>query len=132
MIKSTKFLAAAALTGLVLGVAGLATAPVATSANAAAGQGGDFVSDRIGGAFASIVEIAPDQALTDAAARVAKGDFLGKPGCLGAVWPNISPECLTTAEGAPVEAVRTVTVGYQEGESTTILMRMPAPEVASR
>jgi hypothetical protein len=28
--------------------------------------------------------------------------------------------------------VRTVTVDYQEGSSTTILMRMPAPEVASR
>ena len=94
MIKSTKFLAAAALTGLVLSIAGLAAAPFATSANAAAGQGEDFVSDRIGGAFASIVEIAPDQAITDAAARVAKGDFLGKPGCLGAIWPNIRPECL--------------------------------------
>ena len=132
MIKSTKFFAAAALTGLVLSMAGLAAAPFATSANAAAGQGENFVSDRIGGAFASIVEIAPDQAITDAAARVAKGDFLGKPGCLGATWPNISPECLTTADGTPVEAVRTVTVGYQEGASTTILVRMPAPEVASR
>jgi hypothetical protein len=58
-----------------------------------------------------------------------KGDL---PRCAGQSWPNVSPECLVRADGRPAGAVRTVTVGYQAGEATTVLVRMPAPLVASR
>jgi hypothetical protein len=131
MTKSKKFLTAAVLTGFALSVAGLTVASLNTTANASAGSH-DVVADRIGAAFASLDETSADPAIEAAAARVAKGDLEAKPGCGAATWPNISSDCLLKADGTVAPQVRTVTVGYQEGESTTILMRVPAPEVASR
>jgi hypothetical protein len=61
-----------------------------------------------------------------------KGDMLRRPSCADQVWPNIAPNCLVTADGAAPRAVRYVTIGYQSDPSTTVLVRMPALEVAAR
>jgi hypothetical protein len=37
-----------------------------------------------------------------------------------------------TADGKPAPHVRTITVGYQAGQSTTVLLRIPTAEVAQR
>jgi hypothetical protein len=132
MIQSRRFVAAAILFGLALIVAGLLAAPFNASARAAATIGPDVAAERIGQAFASFSEIEPDPALTAAAARVSKGDIGVPANCANAVWPNIDASCLSTADGAPAPRVRTITIGYQAGENTTVLVRIPAAEVAQR
>jgi len=130
MIKSTGILAAAALTGFALATSMMVVAPFNSSANAAAGQ--TYPAGRIGGAFAAATEFEAAPALMKAALRAAKGDLFASRDCGTATWPNIDRACLVTADGTPAPAVRTVTIGYQEGANTTILVRMPAPAIAAR
>lgn len=66
-----------------------------------------------------------------AADQAPRGDLLVPAGCLGQTWPDISAECLVSADGTPARQVRTVTIGYQAGDDTTVLVRMPAPQVAA-
>ena len=133
MIKSSKVLVATALAGFALTMAGLVAAPFNTSASAAAGQSsGDVVSERIGATFASLADIEPAPALHRAALRAAKGDLFAVRDCAGSVWPDISADCLATTDGSPAPAVRFITMGHQEGEATTILMRVPAAAIAAR
>jgi hypothetical protein len=63
-----------------------------------------------------------------------KGDFQRPaPGCAAQVWPNISPECLISADGTPIRlATRTVTVETREGANTSVLARLPVLELAKR
>jgi hypothetical protein len=89
-----------------------------------------MAADRIGMAFASLSEAAIDPAIAAAAARAPKGDFA--PACANAVWPNIEAACLATADGRPARHVRTITIGYQAGGNTTVLVRLPAAEIAQR
>lgn len=130
MFQSRLLVVAAILFGLVLVAAALVMAPFNASARAAASPEG-VAADRIGAAFASIEEARPDARIAAAAARASKGDF-GGPGCRGAVWPNVDASCLKRADGRPLRSVRTVTVGHQDGENTTVLVRVPAPEMAER
>lgn len=130
MIKSTRFFAVAALTGFAVLATAMAAAPLGASANAAAITG--YEAARIGGAFASIPDVEPSQALTKAAKQAVKGDREPVRGCAAATWPNIDRACLVTVDGRPAPAVRTITIGYQEGGSTTVLVRVPAAEIASR
>jgi len=135
MIRSRKLVAAAILTGIALIIAGLLIAPFSATARAAAGSAAtsSLAADRIGAAFASLSEMTPDPALFAAAARAAeKGDFAGGSSCAEAVWPNIDASCLRTTDGAPARHVRTITIGYQSGENTTVLVRVPSAEVAKR
>lgn len=131
MIQSRKFVAAAILVGIALIVAGLLIAPFNASARAAATQD-DVAADRIGGAFSTISERAPDAAITAAAAQLSKGDLGANPACAGATWPNIDASCLTKIDGSAAHPVRLITIGYQSGDATTVLVRVPAGEVASR
>ena len=131
MTKSTKILSVAALTGFALTMAGLVAAPFNTSANAA-GQVQFDSAGRIDGAFAAIQSVGPAPSLKTAVLRAAKGDLFAPVNCEGAVWPNIDRSCLKTVDGLPAPAVRTITIGYQEGEATTVLVRMPAPAFAAR
>jgi hypothetical protein len=55
--------------------------------------------------------------------RVAKGDL---PDCGGEVWPQHSARCLTGRDGREAPPVRFVTIGYQSGDNTTLLLRLPA------
>jgi len=132
MIQSRKFVAAAILVGLALIVVGMLIAPFNAPARAAAGEMGiDVASDRIGIAFASLSERDPHPAIAAAAARASKGDF-GASRCNGAVWPNIDASCLSTADGSAAQPVRMITIGYQADSATTVLVRFPDGEVASR
>jgi hypothetical protein len=36
------------------------------------------------------------------------------------------------SDGNAIHPVRTVTLGYQTGDAASVLIRMPAPQVASR
>ena len=132
MIQSRKFVAAAILLGLALIVAGLLAAPFNASARAASQAGVDVAADRIGGAFAAISEMQADPAITAAAARLSKGDLAAPAKCAGAVWPNIDASCLSTADGSSAPRVRTITIGYQADQNTTVLVRIPAAEIAQR
>ena len=132
MIKSSRILVASAVAGFAMIVAGLIAAPFNTSASAAAGQSsGDGVSERIGATFASLTEVQPASALHQAALRAAKGDLFAARDC-ASVWPNISADCLATTDGSPAPTVRLITMGHQEGDATTILVRMPAASIAAR
>jgi hypothetical protein len=130
MIQSRKFVAAAILMGIALIIAGLLIAPFNASARAAATSG--VAVDRIGAAFATLSEVTPDPAIAAAAARLSKGDLASPANCAGAVWPNIDASCLRTADGSRARHVRTITIGYQSGENTTVLVRVPSGEVAQR
>jgi hypothetical protein len=65
-----------------------------------------------------------------------KGDLLGKAprnACASQAWPNVTPECLEAATGTPVRSsVRMITVEQREGANTSVLVRIPAAEVAQR
>ena len=89
-----------------------------------------IAADRIGRAFVSLSEAAIDPAIGAAAARAPKGDFA--PACATAVWPNIVAACFATADGQPARHVHTITIGYQIGDNTTVLVRLPAAEIAQR
>lgn len=89
-----------------------------------------IAADRIGRAFASLSEAAIDPAIAAAAARAPKGDFA--PACASAVWPNIEAACLATADGRTAPHVRTITIGYQADENTTVLVRISLTEIAPR
>lgn len=132
MIQSRKLVAAAILFGLALIAAGLLVAPFNASARAAATAGDAAAADRIGQAFASLSDAEPHPALKAAALHFAKGDLEVPAHCIGAAWPNIDPSCLTTSDGAPAPHVRTITIGYEAGGNTTVLMRVPAAELAAR
>ncbi len=127
MIESRKFVAAAILFGLALIFAGLMLTP-SNGARAAGQADFDVAAARIGGAFAVISNASNDPTL----AVAAKGDLKAPADCAAETWPNIDATCLSTADGRPAPHVRAVTVGYQVGQSTTVLLRIPSNEVAQR
>jgi hypothetical protein len=127
MTQSRTILAAAALTGLGAIMASWTVAPFEGSAHAATS-----VEERIELAFATVPETDADPAIEAAAVRVQKGDLLARPGCFGEKWPNFTADCVMKANGSASRPVRMVTIGYQSGEATTVLVRMPAPQLASR
>jgi hypothetical protein len=125
MTKSTKILAAA-LVGAIVTVAGMTV--VSFGASAAPGTEIDYVAERIGGAFATIPGYEYDA--TVQFEQGTKGDLPVNSECASQTWPNISTECLTTADGSKAPEVRYVTVDYQADETTTVLMRVPASQAA--
>ncbi len=108
-------------------------APLNTSAAVLVGATGvDIVAERIGGAFASFPQTGVERAGADAVILSGKGDRQRASDCAGATWPNIDTACLLTADGSPAPYVRTITIGYQTGPNTTVLLRTPGAEVAQR
>jgi hypothetical protein len=64
-----------------------------------------------------------------------KGDLLrnaSQKACTSQAWPNIAAECLEAAGGMPVRSVRMITVEQREGANTSVLVRIPAAEIAQR
>jgi hypothetical protein len=65
-----------------------------------------------------------------------KGDLLRKAphgACASQAWPNIAPQCLESVGGNPVRSgVRMITVEQREGANTSVLVRVPSPELAQR
>jgi len=127
MHKSSKILAAAALVGFGAMLAGM-TVVSDGSARAVEAAPSDVAAERIAAAFA----MAPAGAEAPAVGAVRKGDLFVATGCAGQQWPDVPASCLVTAHGVPAHPVRSITIGSQAGEATTILMRLPAPQVASR
>jgi hypothetical protein len=132
MNQPRSILTAAALTSLGLIVAGLSTSPFNGSARAVEFAGDDLAAQRIAVAFEAAYEVQADPSLTAAMAGSRKGDLLVPPACSGQKWPEIAPDCLIAADGTAIRPVRTVTIGYQVGDATSVLVRMPAPQIASR
>lgn len=124
----SKNIVAAALTGIALTATGL----TATGFGGAQASAGDMVAARIDAAFAVVAVPEADPAIQAAAARTGKGDLLVAPACSGQRWPDISPRCLVAADGTAIRPARSVTIGYRTGEAASVLIRMPAPQVASR
>jgi hypothetical protein len=60
-----------------------------------------------------------------------RGDLLVPASCIGQTWPDISADCLIGEDGAAVSNVRTVTIGYQTADDTSVLLRLPAPQLAA-
>lgn len=120
---------AAATFGLSLSLAALSASAFG---EATPNGGAEMAAIRIAGAFAAAPTTAADPALQAAAAQAGKGDLgIARP-CGEQLWPNLSADCLVSADGGAVTPVRSVTVGYQTDVSTTVLVRMPAPQLASR
>ena len=124
MQKSSKILAAAALVGLGAVLAGLAAVSDGSARAVDATAASDVAAERITGAFAVAIPIE--------AGAARKGDLLAGPGCAGRQWPDVPAACLVTADGSSAPPVRSVTFGTQVGEATTVLLRLPANQVASR
>jgi hypothetical protein len=118
MPKTRNILSFAAAVALSLTAAGVMAVPLHSDDT---GLGSADLADRFG---VHRVEVA--------AGPTPKGNFFDRPGCFGQVWPDITPECLVKATGAAAAPVRTVTMGYQVGEATTVLVRVPALNTASR
>ena len=134
MIQSRKFVAAAILLGLALIVAGLLVAPFNASARAAAGQP-DPASPPTGS-----VALLPRSAEIDAGCRpllpprraLSKGDLEHLTEMRRRRLAR--HRRLLPVDGGRLAAphVRTITIGYQAGENTTVLVRVPTDEVAER
>lgn len=55
------------------------------------------------------------------------------PSCASEAWPNISRGCLLVEAGTPVrKPARTITIEKREGVNTSVLVRVPPGEIASR
>ncbi|MGH6924643.1 MAG: hypothetical protein ACRED5_12975 [Propylenella sp.] len=107
---------------LSIAAAALPAAPLSANADAA---------ERIDDAFASLsANVDPPGA--NAAIRSPKGDLPRPSGCASVIWPNIDASCLSTTDGSPAPNVRTITIGYRSGVNTTVLLHIPAAEVAQR
>jgi len=69
-------------------------------------------------------------------AAVGRGNFQRSAAadCTGQTWPNISHDCLTSADGRPArQAARMITVEERRDmERTSVLVRLPATEIARR
>jgi hypothetical protein len=115
MMKSKKTLAVVFAGTAALALVAANMVAFQGTAIAAAGQG------------AAVTEAAAEPAEAEAT----RGDLLVPIECLNQVWPDISPECLIGDDGATSAEVRTVTIGYETGEDSSVLMRMPARELAS-
>ena len=115
MLQSSKILTAAALAGLGAMLAGFA-AVSAGSARGVTDTAMETAAARIDGAFSLL--------------PAAKGDL--SVACRGQQWPDVAPSCLVKADGTPARSVRTVTVGTQLGEATTVLVRRPTPQAVAR
>ena len=132
MMISAKFLAASVLTGMTLAVVAAAAVPFIAQARAAPGttRVDIIAAERIGGAFASLQETEIDPTTATTAAHPSKGDLVIPADCAAATWPNVDRSCLSTADGSPAPYVRTITIGYQTGSNTTVLLRVPAAVAA--
>ncbi len=94
--------------------------------------GVDTISERIGGAFAVIDMNGLQPANRAVPMRAAKGDLPSDRACATETWPNITGDCIVSADGGPTSDVRYVTVDFQSGDAETVLLRVPSSDLASR
>jgi hypothetical protein len=133
MTKSGRVLAVATLVGAMVGLAGVTAAAFEGRAGAVPNaQPSEVAAERIAAAFAAVLPQRPAPAIEAAARRLAKGDGPERRDCAAERWPDISSDCLVGSADIGVRRVRTVTIGHQDGEATTVLVRIPVPQVATR
>lgn len=133
MTRSKTLFATLAIAGTAVAIASFAAAPFNASARAAASHADTgIIAERIGGAFATVDMAEDDQAARATVVRAQKGDLGAAPGCESQTWPAIASNCLTTADGSAASEARFVTIGYQAGDSETVLLRVPAERTAAR
>jgi hypothetical protein len=113
--------------------AGLVTASAIPGMPVTGAVNGKIYTDRVGETTAPrLIAYAVPTASATAGTR---GDSLrlAADRCAAQAWPHIPQECLTSAGTAPVrKTVRTITVEQREGAGTSVLVRLPATEVAQR
>lgn len=93
------------------------------------------LAERLDEAFALADGVTVDETTAKRIAAAArKADRLAAAkDCRTQAWPYIAADCLTSAgAGGPANAVRTVTVEYRIGDSTSVLVRLPATQIAGR
>lgn len=62
-----------------------------------------------------------------------KGDRLVQEGpCADQTWPYIASACLSGGRSGVAKAVRTITIEAREGVNTSVLVRVPQADFASR
>ncbi len=121
MIKTQPIIAIVAALGIAVVGAQLIGIGGAGSAAAASGArwSDAFGDGKVGPALSSIT--------------VAKGDRLAAAAdCATQEWPNIASACLASADGSAVRASRAVTIEYRVGDNTSVLVRAPVTQVATR
>ena len=131
-ILASSILMSAFAIALPLSAGTLSAAPLNAGADVAAAATGDDAAARIGGAFASLPQTRAEQASADTVTLPPRGERQRTSDCASATWPNINTSCLSTADGSPAPYVRTITIGYQAGANTTLLLRFPGAEMAQR
>jgi hypothetical protein len=118
-----------------LGFAALPTAGDRDLAAVAFDKDQTRLSERLDDAFALAAAVTVDEATVQriaSAARKADKRAAAKP-CKAQAWPYIAADCLSAAgAGTPASPVRTVTVEYRVGDSTSVLVRLPATQIAGR
>jgi hypothetical protein len=93
----------------------------------------DGVSMR-GAAMAATFTAAAEREATGTV-KGAKSDSLRKEPaghCATQAWPHITPDCIASDGTGSRKSVRTITIEQREGSNVSVLVRVPAPEVASR
>ena len=113
--------------------AGLVTASAIPGMPVAGAVDGKVYTDRVADSVAPrlVAYAVPSAAPT---AR-GKGDArrAAPDRCAAQAWPHISQECLTPVGTASVRKnVRTVTFEQRDGANTSLLIRLPAQEIAQR
>lgn len=128
LLRAAAFVALTTASTALLALPYLGGAPDALDAHAAP-------SARLEQAF-QVAEAMPlSEGLTEALSAAAqKADRLTSgPDCGAQTWPHIHPRCLAgTARAASAAPVRTVTVEYRTGESSSALLRLPLQQLASQ
>ena len=100
--------------------------------------GGKIYTDRVPqGEAAGLVRIAYAAGQVGEKPQVsqAKGDLLRADrsrACMSQAWPHIDPECLQRADGTARRSVPMITVEERSGANTSVLVRIPTPEIAQR
>jgi outer membrane murein-binding lipoprotein Lpp len=134
MHQSIKIIAGAVVCGFSLIAAGFAAAPSGPDTLSIMAQDlpAPTAAQRIEVAIESATRAEASPAIMAAAKSAQKGDLLVRPGCAGQYWPYIAPDCLVVGDSRPNPPGRTVTVGYNVSDTSSVLIRMPVPQIASR
>ena len=113
--------------------AGLVTASAIPGMPVAGAVDGKIYTDRVADAPAPRLVA---YAVSSAAATVqGKGDSLhvASDRCAAQAWPHIPQECLTAVGTASArKTVRAITLEQRDGANTSVLVRLPAQEIAQR
>jgi hypothetical protein len=96
---------------------------------------GKIYQDRLPARGASAQDVRPSSPVALPSVSTApKGDRLAtRADCVDQIWPYIAPACLAASTaGSQHKRVRMITIEAREGDNTSVLVRVPQAEIASR